>query len=63
MTTNGHALAPERVTWIAGRIVPLTARPGTIEDAALVILLRQRTLCSNDSVTGSEAIDVLCQAA
>jgi hypothetical protein len=44
MTANGYALVPERVTWIGGRIVSLPARPETIEDAALVILLGQRTL-------------------
>jgi hypothetical protein len=61
VTADGYALAPERVTWIGGRIVSLTACPETIEDAALVILLGQRTLRSNDSVTGSEVIDGLRQ--
>jgi hypothetical protein len=40
----------DKKAWIDERIVSLTARPETIEDAALVILLGQRTLRSNDSV-------------
>jgi hypothetical protein len=61
MTTNGYALAPERMTWIGGRIALLAARSKTIEDAALVIPLGQRALRSNNSVTGSEVIDGLCR--
>jgi hypothetical protein len=52
----------DKITRIDERIVSLTARPETIEDAALVILLGQRTLRSNDSVTGSEVIDGLRQS-
>jgi hypothetical protein len=52
----------DKITRLDERIVSLTARPETIEDAALVILLGQRTLRSNDSVTGSEVIDGLRQS-
>ena len=52
----------DKITQIDERIVSLTARPETIEDAALVILLGQRTFRSNDSVTGSEVIDGLRQS-
>ncbi|HKT88117.1 MAG TPA: hypothetical protein VJQ59_06760 [Candidatus Sulfotelmatobacter sp.] len=64
--TNINAVEPaltlDKITRIDERIVSLTARPETIEDAALVILLGQRTFRSNDSVTGSEVIDGLRQS-
>ena len=56
------AFSMDKITRIDQRVVSLTARPETIEDAALVILLGQRTLRSNDSVTGSEVIDGLRQS-
>lgn len=48
-----YALVPEKGTWIVERIVSFTARPETIEDATLVILLGPRTLRSNDRVPGT----------
>jgi hypothetical protein len=39
------------------RVISLTARPETIEDALMLILLGQRTFRGNDSVTGSEIIE------
>jgi hypothetical protein len=42
----------DKTAWINRRIVSLAVRPETIDDAALVILLGQRTLCSNDGVIG-----------
>jgi len=36
--------------------VSLTARPATIEDAALLVLLGQRVSRGNDAVTGGEII-------
>ena len=54
-------LSLDKVTRIDERVVSLTARPETVEDALLVILLGQRTFRSNDSVTGSEVIDGLRQ--
>src|ERR1700691_1148055 len=52
ITSNGNnayetSLNLDKITRIDERIVSLTARPETIEDAALVILLGQRTLRSN----------------
>ncbi|MGA7697504.1 MAG: hypothetical protein WCA76_20930 [Candidatus Sulfotelmatobacter sp.] len=44
----------DKKAWINERIALPTARPGTIEDAALVILLGQRTLRSNDSVVSAK---------
>jgi hypothetical protein len=41
------------------RVVSLTARPATIEDAALLILLGQRVSRGNDAVTGGEIIGVV----
>ena len=40
----------DKEAWIDERVVSLTARPETIEGAALVVLLGQRTLRLNDSV-------------
>lgn len=44
----------DSITRIDERIVSLAACPETIEDAALVILLGQRTRRPNNGVTGSE---------
>ena len=44
----------DKKTWIGERVVSLAGRSETIEDAALVILLGQRTLRSNDSVIGAK---------
>jgi len=62
INANESSLMLDKITRIEGRIVSLTARPEAIEDAALVILLGQRTFRSNDSVTGSEVIDGLRQS-
>ncbi|MGA7697505.1 MAG: hypothetical protein WCA76_20935 [Candidatus Sulfotelmatobacter sp.] len=59
---SDSSFSMDKITRLDERIVSLTARPETIEDAALVILLGQRTLRSNDSVTGSEVIDGLRQS-
>ena len=52
----------DKITRIEERVVSLTARPDTIGDALLTILLGQRTLRGNDSVTGSELISGLRQS-
>jgi hypothetical protein len=57
-----QSLVLDKITRIDERIVSLTARAETIEDAVLVVLLGQRMLRSNDSVTGSEVIDGLRQS-
>ena len=56
------ALALEKITRVEDRVVSLTARPSTVEDALLTILLGQRTFRANDSVTGGEIIDGLRQS-
>ena len=42
-----------------GRIVSLTARGASLEDEILLVLLGQRKLRTNDSVTGGEILDGL----
>jgi hypothetical protein len=42
-----------------GRIVSLTARGQSLEDEILLVLLGQRKLRSNDSVSGGEILDGL----
>jgi len=44
---------------VEGRVVSLTARPSSAEDAVLLMLLGQKVLRQNDSVTGSEVIEGL----
>jgi hypothetical protein len=40
-----------------GRYISLTARPGSVHDAALLMLYGQKTLRTNDSVTGAELLE------
>jgi hypothetical protein len=42
-----------------GRVVSLTARGASLEDEILLVLLGQRKLRTNDSVSGSEILDGL----
>ena len=42
-----------------GRLVSLTARGASVEDEILLVLLGQKVLRNNDSVTGGEVIDGL----
>jgi hypothetical protein len=56
---SGDTLSLEKIMRIDGRIVSLTARPSTLEDTILLVLLGQRQFRSNDSVTGSEITDGL----
>jgi hypothetical protein len=49
----------ERILKNDGRIVSLTAPPDAVDDAALLILLGQRILRNNDSVTGNEIMSGL----
>ena len=48
-----------RIMKLDGRVVSLTARPGSAEEAVLLLLYGQKQLRNNDSVTGSEVIDGL----
>jgi hypothetical protein len=42
-----------------GRVVSLTVRAGSVQEAILVLLLGQRHFRGNDSVTGAEVLDGL----
>jgi hypothetical protein len=49
----------DRIMKHDGRIVSLTARGATLEDEIMLLLLGQKNLRNNDSVTGGEIIDGL----
>jgi hypothetical protein len=49
----------DKIMKVDNRIVSLTARPGTVGDAVLLVLYGQRILRGNDSVTGGEVMDAL----
>jgi hypothetical protein len=44
---------------VDGRVVSLTVRPGSADDAVLLILYGQKALRENDSITGGEVIEGL----
>jgi len=52
----------ERIMKAGGRVVSLTAKGETIEEAVLLILLGQKDLRNNQEVTGSEIMDGLKQS-
>jgi len=49
----------EKILKVDGRVVSLTARSETVEDAILLILLGQKESRNNQSVTGGEVMDGL----
>jgi hypothetical protein len=49
----------DRIMKKEGRIVSLTARAGSLEDEILLVLLGQKNLRDNESVTGGEIVDGL----
>ncbi len=53
------SLALDKIMKTEGRIVSLTARPSSVEDAVMLLLLGQKTFRNNDGATGSEIIDGL----
>src|SRR4029077_14736766 len=57
-----EALSLDKIVHVEGRVVSLTARTGTLDDALLVMLMGQRQYRSNDSVTGSEMMDGIQQS-
>ena len=59
--TNGasNGLRLDKIMKQEGRIVSLTARGGSIENEIVLVLLGQKRLRDNDSVTGSEIVDGL----
>lgn len=52
----------EKILKVDGRIVSLTAKCQTVEDAVLLVLLGQKENRNNQSVTGAEVIDGLKQS-
>lgn len=52
----------EKIMKADGRIVSLTARSETTEEAALLILLGQKDFRTNEAVTGAELMDGLKQS-
>ncbi len=44
---------------VDGRVVSLTARPKSAEDAVLLVLYGQKSLRENDSITGGEVLEGL----
>jgi hypothetical protein len=52
----------EQIMHLSGRVVSLTALPKSATDAALLIMLGQRDLRANVSVTGQELGDGLAQS-
>lgn len=57
-TTDGP-LELSRIMKVEGRVVSLTVRPGSLEDALMLMLLGQKVFRNNDGVTGSEIVDGL----
>jgi hypothetical protein len=52
-------LALSKIMKLEGRTISLTVRPKTLVEAILLILLGQKSLRQNDSVTGGEILDGL----
>lgn len=52
----------EKIMHASGRVVSLTALPASVEDAALLIMLGQKDMRENISVTGQEIGDGLEQS-
>ncbi len=55
-------LALSKIMSADDRVVSLTARAESVDDAALLVLLGQRTFRNNDSATGGEIMDGLRQS-
>jgi hypothetical protein len=61
--TNGAShVSLERIMRVQGRVVSLTAIPPTYDAASLLILLGNKDLRNNESVTGGEIGDGLAQS-
>lgn len=52
-------LAFDKIMRVDGRIISLTIRPGSAEGAVLLLLLGQKLMRNNDSVSGAEIMDGL----
>lgn len=58
---DSDALKLDSITNVNDRVVSLTARGDTLEEEIMLLLLGQKMLRSNDSVSGAEIIDGLRQ--
>jgi hypothetical protein len=56
---NSGQLSLEKIVHVDGRVISLTASTNSVSDAAMVILLAQRMLRNNETVTSSEVVDGL----
>lgn len=57
--TQASALQLDKMFKVEGRIVSLTAHPGSPDDATLLIMLGQKQFRGNDAITGQEIGDGL----
>lgn len=51
--------ALDKIIKVEGRVVSLTARTNSLEDALMLLILGQKTFRSNDGITGGELVDGL----
>jgi hypothetical protein len=56
---QGNSIGLDRITKVEGRVVSLTARAANIEEEILLVLVGQKILRNNESVTGAEIMDGL----
>lgn len=56
---NSGPLPLDKIMKVEGRIVSLTARPNSLEDAVMLLLCGQKTFRNNDAITGFEIINGL----
>ncbi len=58
---NNDQLALDRIMRNDGRLISLTVRDDSVDNEIMLLLLGQKTLRNNDSVTGAEILDGLRQ--
>lgn len=58
-TNSAGALALDKIVRVDGRFISLTASTTSVNDAVMVIMLAQRLLRNNETVTSSEVVDGL----
>jgi hypothetical protein len=56
---NNGPLALEKIMRVEGRVVSLTTRANSLEDAVMLLLFGQKTLRNNDAITGFEIVNGL----
>jgi len=62
ITGDSTHISLERIMQVQGRVVSLTVMPSGTDDAALLILLGNKDLRNNETVTGQEVGDGLAQS-